>query len=98
MLGWIPLRSARGIVSHGYGQGEGVGQLPLNFSFPGITTATIAAADIGKELATGVNRDNGCNLPAATNRRCMSGKGGSVVGNADHRSSTIFRNIVNPIG
>src|SRR5215510_7478789 len=28
----------------------------------------------------------------------MSGKGGSVVGNADDQSSAIFRNIVNPIG
>src|SRR6201981_1439074 len=28
----------------------------------------------------------------------MSGKGGSVMGNADHQSSAIFRKIVNPIG
>src|SRR5215472_16637365 len=28
----------------------------------------------------------------------MSGKGRSVMGNADHQSSAIFRNIVNPIG
>ena len=27
----------------------------------------------------------------------MSGKGGSVVGNADHQSTAIFHNIVNPI-
>ena len=48
MLDGIPLRSASGIVSHGYGQGEGVGQLHLNFGFPGVTTATIAAAGISE--------------------------------------------------
>ena len=48
MLDGIPLRGASGIVSHGYGQGEGVGQLPLKFRFPGVTTATVAAAGIGE--------------------------------------------------
>ena len=48
MLDGIPLRGASGIVSHGYGQGEGVGQLPLNFFFPGVTTATVAATGIGE--------------------------------------------------
>ncbi|MGA3090646.1 MAG: hypothetical protein ABSD75_18745 [Terriglobales bacterium] len=28
----------------------------------------------------------------------MSGKGGGIVGNADHQSPAIFQNIVNPIG
>jgi hypothetical protein len=46
MLDGIPLRRARGIGSYGYSQGEGVGQLKLNFSFPGIAAATVTAAGI----------------------------------------------------
>ena len=49
MLDGIPLGSARRIMCHGYGQGEGVGQLPLNFGFPGITAATVTTAGIGKD-------------------------------------------------
>ena len=46
MLDRIPLGSARRIMCHGYGQGEGVGQLPLNFRFPGVTAATVTTAGI----------------------------------------------------
>ena len=49
MLDGIPLRSARRIMRHGYSQGEGVGQLPLNFGFPGVTAATVTAAGIRKD-------------------------------------------------
>src|SRR5262249_11631990 len=98
MLDGIPLRSAGGIVSHGYGQGEGVGQLQLNFSFPGITAATVTAAGIGEneQLASTAITGGTFLLPPISDG--MSGKGGSVVGNADDQSCAIFRNIVNPIG
>jgi hypothetical protein len=49
MLDGIPFGSARRIVWHGYGQGEAVGQLSLNFCFPGVTAATVTAAGINKD-------------------------------------------------
>jgi hypothetical protein len=48
MLDGIPLGSAGGIVGYGYGQGKGIGQLRLQLRFPGVTTATVAAASIGQ--------------------------------------------------
>ena len=49
MLDGIPLGSAGRIMCHGYGEAEGVGQLRLNFCFPGVTVATVTAAGIGKD-------------------------------------------------
>ena len=48
MLDRIPFRRASGIVSNGYGQGKGVGQLGLELGFPRTTAATVAAAGIGQ--------------------------------------------------
>ena len=48
MFDGIPFGSAGGLVSHSYGQGKGVGQLGLEFGFPGMTAATVAAAGIGQ--------------------------------------------------
>jgi hypothetical protein len=39
MLDGIPLGSTGGIVSNGYGQGKGVGQLGLELGFPGVAAA-----------------------------------------------------------
>ena len=49
MLDGIPLGGAGRIMCHSYGQGEGVGQLPLNFRLPGVTAATVTAAGIGQD-------------------------------------------------
>lgn len=48
MFDRIPLRGTSGIVSHGYGESEGVDQLRLELGFPGVTAATVAAAGIGE--------------------------------------------------
>src|ERR1700691_1975236 len=98
MLDGIPFGSASGIVGHGDGQGKGVGQLGLELSFPGMTAATVAAAGIGEnEQLAGTAIAGGTFLvPPMSNG--MSGKGGGIVGNANHQSTAIFHYIVNPIG
>jgi hypothetical protein len=97
MLDGIPFGSAGGIVGHGDGQGKGVSQLGLELGFPGMTAATVAAAGIGQnEQLAGTAIAGGTFLmPPMSNG--MSGKGGGIVGNADHQSTAIFQNIVNPI-
>jgi hypothetical protein len=48
MLDGIPLRRAGRVVGYGYSQGEGIGELELNFRFPGITAAAVTAPSIGE--------------------------------------------------
>ena len=97
MLDGIPFGSTGRIVGHGYGQGKGVGQLGLELGFPGVTAATVAAAGISQnEQLVGTAIAGGTFLVPPMSDG-MSGKGGSVVGNADHQSTAIFHNIVNPI-
>ena len=98
MFDRIPLGGTSGIVSHGYGESEGVGQLRLELGFPGVTAATVAAAGIGeKEQLVGSAIAGGTFLVPPMSDG-MSGKGGSIVRDANHQSPTIFRNIVNSIG
>ena len=98
MLDGIPFGSAGGIVGNGHGKGKGVRQLGLELGFPGMTAATVAAAGIGEnEQLAGTAIAGGTFLvPPMSNG--MSGKGGGIVGNANHQSTAIFQNIVNPIG
>jgi hypothetical protein len=97
MLDRIPFGSTGRIVGDGYGQGKGVGQSGLELGFPGVTAATVAAADISQnEQLVGIAIAGGTFLVPPMSDG-MSGKGGSVVGNADHQSTAIFHNIVNPI-
>ena len=53
MLDGVPFRSTCRVMSHCHGEGKRIGQLGLDFRFPGMTSATIAAAGIGenKQLA-----------------------------------------------
>ena len=45
MLDGIPLGSACWVVGNGEGESEGVGQLRLEFGFPGVDPAAVAAAE-----------------------------------------------------
>ena len=49
MLDGIPFGSTCRIVSNRDGERKGVGQLRLDFGFPGVTPATVAAAGIGED-------------------------------------------------
>jgi len=83
MLDGVPFGSAGGIVGDGYGQGKGVGQLGLEFGFPGMTAATVATVSIrqNEQLAgTGIASGTFLVPPMSDG---MSGKGGSVMGNAN---------------
>jgi len=86
MLDRIPFGSTGRIVGDGHSQGKGVGQLELDLGFPGMTLATVATAGIrqNEELAgTGIASGTSLVPPMGDG---LSGKGGSVVGNADHQS------------
>jgi hypothetical protein len=48
MLDGIPFGGAGGIVGYGDGESETVNQLRLQFRFPGVAAATVAAAGIGQ--------------------------------------------------
>ena len=59
MLDGVPLGSARRIVGHGEGEATGIGELDLEFGFPGATPAAIAAAGVTEQQQTagvGVSR------------------------------------------
>ena len=47
MLDGLPFGGTRRVMSR-HGEGKGIGQLGLDFRFPGMTSATIAAAGIGE--------------------------------------------------
>ena len=98
MLDRIPFGSAGGIVGNGDREGKGVSQLGLEFGFPGMTAATVAAAGIGQNEQLAGTTIAGRTFLVPPMGDGMSGKGGSIVGNADHQSPAIFQNIVNPIG
>jgi hypothetical protein len=98
MLDGIPFGSTGGIVGNGHSQGKGVCQLGLELGFPGMTAATVAAAGIGQNEQLAGTAIAGGTFLVPPMSDGMSGKGGGIVGNADHQSTAIFRNIVNPIG
>ena len=82
MLDGIPFGSAGGIVGDGHSQGKGVRQLGLEFGFPGMTAATVATAGISQnEQLAGTAIASGTFLVPPVSDG-MSGKGGSVMGNA----------------
>ena len=77
--------------------GQRVSQLGLELGFPSVTAATVATAGIGQnEQLAGTGIAGGTFLVPPMSDG-LSGKGGSVMGHADHQSTAIFPNIVNPI-
>src|ERR1700731_376841 len=96
MLDGIPFGSAGGIVGDGYSQGKGVRQLGLEFGFPGMTAAAVATASISQNEQAGTGIASGTFLVPPMSDG-MSGKGGTVMGNANDEGAAIFHNIVNPI-
>src|SRR6266699_5448290 len=97
MLDGIPLGSTGGIVSNGDGQGKGVGQLGLELGVLSVTAATVAATGIGQNEQLAGTAIAGGTFLAPPMSDGMSGEGGGVVGNADHQSTAIFCDIVNPV-
>ena len=97
MLDGIPFGSAGGIVGDGHSQGKGVGQLGLELGFPGMAAATVATAGHSQnEQLAGTGIASGTFLVPPRSDG-MSGKGGSVMGNAHDEGTAIFDTIVNPI-
>ena len=69
----------------------------LEFGFPGVTAATVATAGISQnEQLAGTGIASGTFLVPPMSDG-MSGKGGTVMGNANDEGAAIFHNIVNPI-
>jgi hypothetical protein len=74
---------AGGVVSYGHCEPEAVAELGLEFGFPCAGTATVAAADIGKDeqlpaATVAISAANIATAPAATSR--AGRRGGSCAG------------------
>lgn len=76
MLDGVPLGRARGIVGHGEGEAKGIGELGLEFGFPGATPAAIAAAGVAEQQqAAGVGVSRAAFVvPPARNRANRKGR------------------------
>src|SRR6266852_4334529 len=98
MLDGVPFGSAGRVVGHGDGQGRRVGQLGLEFGFPGVTAAAIATAGVGQNenlARAGVTLRT---FPLPPVGDGMSGEGGSVVGNAHHEGAAILGDVIDSVG
>jgi hypothetical protein len=71
--------------------------LGLELGFPGVTTATVAAAGISQNEQLAGTAIGGGTFLVPPMSDGMSGKGARVVGSADHQSPAIFHHIVDPI-
>src|SRR5580692_12842215 len=63
-----------------------------------MTAATVAAAGVSKHEQLAGTTIAGRTFLVPPMGDGMSGKGGGIVGNADHQSAAIFQNIINSIG
>ena|ERR1700728_1576635 len=63
-----------------------------------MTAATVASAGVSKNEQLAGTSIAGRTFRMPPMGDGMSGKGGGIVGNADHQSSAIFQNIINSIG
>ena len=97
MLNRIPFGSASGIVSNGNVEIEGVGELGLDFRFPGVATATIAATRIGenKKLTRAGVLARTFMLPPMGNG--MGGESRSVVRDTDDNGTAVGQGLVDTV-
>src|SRR6266852_1193098 len=98
MFDGVPFGSAGRVVGHSDGQGRRVGQLRLEFRFPGVTATTIATAGVVQyeNLArTGVTLRA---FPMPPVGDGMSGESGSIVGNADYEGAAILGDVIDSVG
>src|SRR5262245_17124212 len=98
VLDGIPFRSTGWIVGNGEGQAEGVGQLRLEFGFPGTATTAIAAAGAAQNQDVSGSRVTECSLLLPPMRNGVSGKGRCVMRHADYDGAAIGKQIVDAIG
>ena len=97
MFNGVPFGSASRVVRHGEGQAEGVGQLRLEFGFPGAATSAIAAAGVAQdEELTGAGIAYRAFLaPPMCNG--VRRKGGCVMRDADHHRPSIGQQVIDPV-
>lgn len=83
MFDRVPLGSASRIVSHRHGEIEGISELRLELSLPGMAVTTIAATGVGEnqELAGAAVAKRTFPFPPAGDG--MSGEGGGIVRNSE---------------
>ena len=97
MLNGIPLGSSGGIVSDSNIEVKGVGELGLDFRFPGAATATIAATGIGenKKLTRAGILAGTLTLPPVGDS--VSGESRSVVRDADDNGTAVGQGLVDAV-
>ena len=96
MLDGVPFRSAGWVVGDGESQAVGIGQLGLEFCFPGAATIAITAAGIAEDEELSRARIAERSLLAPPMGDGVSGKGGCVMGDADHDGASIGEQIKMP--
>lgn len=98
VLNGIPFGSAGRIVSNSESEPQRVGQLRLEFGFPGAAPSTIAATGVAQneELAGTWIADRALLTPPARNG--ASGESRSVMGDPDCHRSSIGKQIVDAVG
>ena len=97
MLDGVPFGSARRVVGDGESQPEWIGQLRLEFGFPGAATSAIAAAGVAQneELPGAWIADRSFLAPPM--RDGMGSKGGCVMRDAHHDRPSIGEQVIDAV-
>ena len=97
MLDRVPFGSTGGIVGDGESEAVGIGQLGLEFGFPGAATITVTAAGIAEYEKLSRARIAKRSLFSPPMSNGVSGEGGGVMGDADHNGASIGEQIINAV-
>ena len=97
VLDGIPFGSAGGVMSNGYGEPKAVAELALKLGFPGASTATVAAAGIGKDeqLAAALVTIRAVALPPASDG--VGGEGCRVMRDAYKDRASVGEQVIDTI-
>ena len=97
MLDGIPFGSAGGVMSNGDGESKTVAELALEFGFPGVDTATVAAAGIGKDeqLSAAMVAVRAIALPPTCDG--VGGEGCGVMRDAYENRASVGEQIIDTI-
>src|ERR1043166_1926962 len=97
VLDGIPLGSAGGVMSNGYGEPEAVAELGLKFGLPGASTAAVAATGIGQDeqLPAVIVAISAVALPPTGDG--MGGEGCRVMGDAYEDRAAVGEQVIDAI-
>ena len=97
MLNGVPFGSASRVVGNGESQTERIGQLSLEFSFPGAATVAIAAASVAQNEELPGAWIAARSLLTPPMRDGVGGKGGCIVRDAHDGRPSIGEQIIDTV-